>query len=176
MPETTTAAPEKLAAADAEHAVRSARKLTLLREIAILKIRKAALDLLIAERQKALELAMTREGDRALTDPYGTAKFGSRRSVTVHDPKAAMRLFSKEMLAEYFKPDVAFVEAAARAKKDISSAVTIGVSDEFKVERSRTKEAKKRAQEIIESTKQETEAVVVALAKRLLRDNPNDSQ
>ena len=175
MPETTTA-PPGVSTEDAARVVRGARKLTLLREIVILKIRKAALDLLIKERQKALELAMGRDGDRALADPYGGAKFGARRSVTVHDPKAAMRIFSKELLAEYFKPDVAFVEAAYRAKKDISAAITVGVSEEFKVERSKTKDAKARAQEIIESTRQETEAVVVALAKRLLRDNPNDGQ
>jgi hypothetical protein len=176
MPETTTRASEGVSAEDAARVERGARKLTLLREIAILKMRKAAIDQLIKERQQALELAMSRDGDRALADPYGTAKFTSRRSVTVHDPKAAARMFSKEMLAEYFTPDVAFVEACARAKKDIASVITVGVSEEFRVERARTKDAKKRAEEIIESTRRETEQVVVTLAKRLLRDNPNDVQ
>jgi hypothetical protein len=161
-------------AASAEDAAKRARhlaKLESIRRISIYKSRAEALEELIDEEQKKLKLLMSQDGDRQLGAFEGTGKFIPKRTFEAMGVEALCKAFTKEQLAEGFKPTADFVDACVKAGVDYKNAIAVGVREDFEVKRAQTAAARKQQEQIIDETRRQMEATVDALAKRLARAN-----
>jgi hypothetical protein len=146
---------------------RDKEKENLIREICILQTRKESIEELIDERKARLELLMAQDGERDRIQSEGEASFTQRRVVEVVSPEECVKRFSKQVLAEHFKPGVAFIEACDKEKVGYDGALIVGSTPSFKVERARTKAAKEFQKKLIEETKKQAEETLVKIQKSL---------
>jgi hypothetical protein len=170
----TKPAADAPSAEDVQKAERAAEKLRLIDEMAILDLRKDAIEEARDEKKKRLMVLMSEDGDRKLTSEWGDAQFKTKRLFKVHDPSALLRLFPAKtleevalFLAERFKPTAEFADGVIAAGLDLTSAVTVGLDESMTVERARTKAAKAKQKQIIEQTRREAQENVEALAKTM---------
>ena len=149
-------------------------KENLIRRICILRSRRDALDNLINEDKKRLELLMSGDAQDKMIVEEGTARNQNRRRYFVNDPEKLAALIPAVELARGFRPDKAFVEGATKAKIDVlESAIGYADTSQFIVERARTKAARELTQQIIEETQQAASDKADEVARRLLNGPVN---
>lgn len=139
----------------------------LIDEICFLKDQKAALDKCLRSRNDRLRTLMARDGDRKLKIDAGTASFYVQSMYSIHSTDMLCHLFTKKALAGICRPNKAFVEAAKRAGIEVDSAITEGVDERFKVERSRTKAAREEQKAYIEQTAEKFEERIADFQKQM---------
>ena len=165
MPETTNR--DAVSAEDAKKLANNIEKDALIRDICILKSRKDAIEEAIKDRGERLENLMMQDGERERAVAEGDAEITERRSVQVLDVVEAAKRFTPQVLAEHWKPPIAFVEAAQKEGVNLEGVVRIGRTPVFEVSRARTKDQKAFQKRIIEETRAATEATVAKIREAL---------
>ncbi len=138
-----------------------------LQRLLILRARLEGLKGLVEQERSALESEMRQAGALKMLLDEGESFFRTKRSPRVTDPVRLAGIVSAVILAEHFKPTVAFVEGLQKAGKDWQSCIQVDEPEEFRVERAKTPAARAFHKQIMEDTAQRAAQVADALAARL---------
>ena len=146
---------------------RTKNKADLMFELAEIDSKIKALDALKKDRKAGLRSLIEAEGLDHYTDDNGRAAYTRRRDIVVVNPRALLKILTRDQLARIVRPDTKFVDACAEVGIDLLGIIEVKVSEDLRVEANRDAGSREVRKRMVEEQKQRAEDMLEVEIERL---------